>query len=518
MHGFPSMLPSKNSFMLVGSLCIARLEINDASAPDKLLFFRDEACELWLELDKFQSNPLGAGLIVEGSPGVGKSCVVWAWLSCQNAKHSVNGIFALWVNFSPGMPTRVVLFKKDVIYWVDMLESELETLLRSDIDLKFIVLDGLFSQQAQGNSQIHACAFLKRSRQKTCKIITVMSMAVKRYPEAERIMHISSFEVFPWSLQQCQEACADREFLQSVKNKLLSQIEFPNAEEVKELVQKKYHYAGGSARWMFSLSQEELLHTIKVHAAQILNVEALINGTLGENCLISSNHLLSRYKNGSTITVFMTSKFVASRLLSKCEASAYRVVYSLASQLANPAFLGWVVEFDFISQMRRCCVQERSFEFVSSVEITSGIQWSVPKLVDFDPDSAFKASEMPEGCWLKPVKWNQEAYDLMGLFCDSQSGNRYLRFVQITDAAEHTANFQIFQKIAAVAQDVLKCELGIEIIVVSPDTRAKFPTKILKKNASSLFSFNIGPTDLKWKSESMDTSIEFLYFKLQSNM
>ncbi len=75
-----------------------------------------------------------------------------------------------------------------------------------------------------------------------------------------------------------------------------------------------------------------------------------------------------------------------------CKASLYRLAYTLDSQQENPAFLGWVVEFDFISQMRQCFEQKHMFEFVKEDGTYAGTQWSVSQFIDFDQDS-FKTKD-----------------------------------------------------------------------------------------------------------------------------
>jgi hypothetical protein len=517
----PRDRPKDGSFESVGGFDIARLEYEVGQAT-KLLYFREEAGELWDALDNLLSKPFEvAALNVEGSPGVGKSCEVWAWISSQYSKHCWKQAlqnyrtFALWIGLLPGsLPARVVMFTEGFLYWSNMMPCDIESLLKSDIAPRFIILDGWQSLLDPVSASLRGYAFLKRDDDPSCQTITVTSMSVKRNPTIENIVKIAVREVGPWSLEQYRAACSHSPFFDSIKCKLSDGV---GAATNEELIERKFHYAGGSARWMFSVTQKELVDIIAVHIARVPNVHSLFSGVVGENSAGSINHLMCRYKEGSTYRVFMTSKFVASQLMSQCESSVYKVVYALASHQANPAFLGWIVEIDLISQMRQCSIQRKKFEFVHvhGTADSDRNTWSVPQIVDFDPDSNFNASDMTQGSWLKPVKWNQEAYDLVGLFRDSQDTNFYLRFVQITNADEHTANLQVFQQLAAKAARALGCEVGVEIFVVSPAIRAASPTKIKIKNNRALESFSIGSTDTKWKGDEIEKAIHFLFFNQQ---
>mmetsp|Transcript_1099 Transcript_1099/g.2366 ORF Transcript_1099/g.2366 Transcript_1099/m.2366 type:complete len:150 (-) Transcript_1099:1155-1604(-) len=148
--------------------------------------------------------------------------------------------------------------------------------------------------------------------------MTVSSMSVKRYPTVEDIMKIAVWEVGPWSLEQYRAACSFSPFFESVRRKLNDGVRTAPWEE---LIERRFHYAGGNARWMFSVTQKELVDIIAIHIAQVPNVQSLFSGVVRENSTESINHLMFRYKEGSTYRVFTTSKFVASQLLSQCESS-----------------------------------------------------------------------------------------------------------------------------------------------------------------------------------------------------
>ncbi len=136
------------------------------------------------------------------------------------------------------------------------------------------------------------------------------------------------------------------------------------------------------------MSHEELLANIDSQLAGVTDVEQLLRGRTDVTDAESSNHLLVRYKSGKRFAVFVISKYVVSLLLSGCDASIYDIMYSMAIQQSNLSFLGWIAEYDFISQLKQCAVEGKKFLFLNGKYSESRTEWIVPGVVNFDPDSA----------------------------------------------------------------------------------------------------------------------------------
>lgn len=142
-------------------------------------------------------------------------------------------------------------------------------------------------------------------------------------------------------------------------------LESPN-DEVAELVTRKRYFAGGNARWMFAMTELEMMADIQYHLRFESDGLAIQVGYVGVNSVQSRNHLMIKCKSNSND--FLAIKYVASQILDSCEATVYRMEYTLAESQANPGFMGRVVEFEFIWQMmqnRNACKTEMcSFRFV----------------------------------------------------------------------------------------------------------------------------------------------------------
>ena len=475
---------------------------------EKLLYFRAEAALLWDELDTFQSNEM-RGLDIEGCPGAGKSCEVWAWLCSLNSRsqHSARNL-ALWVRLFRGLSPLCIMFRGSYILRIESLNVSKVKEVMESIECDMIVLDGFRYDSA--NEEIRSAAFDSKAR----KIFTVKSMAGKRYVNEDKIKKISSFEVYPWALQQYKSAVADPRFLNSVLPYLdPKEVKELSPEDIPELVERKFYYAGASARWMFTYKIEEVLREIEIKIQQVPDSKVFLSSRVGITNQANSDHLMVRYKSGNLFASFLISKYVTSRLLQICEASVFKIAYSLASENENPSFMEWVVEFDFISQLKAST--NSTIKLFTSEASNAEVEWKVPGVIDFDPDTDFDASALPLGMWLKPVKWNQEGYDLVGLFQDAQNDEiPYLRFVQITNAEAHKANLKHFRKLAAKVAG-LGLEVGVEIVMISPV--GNNPTSVDIKNENLLQEFRIGSTKTKWSSTSVRPSIVQYFFKKQHN-
>lgn len=184
----PMVRPENDSFFTIGGL--DKAGISDVN--QKRLFFREEAALLWDELDAFKANKM-RGLDIEGCRGVGKSCEVWAWLCSENFHcESADRSFVLWVHLHPDLPSACTIFENGCLYWNGEIQVSMVKTLMQSIPCDMIVVDGV---RAGLDADIRASAFAPRVR----KIITVKSLAGKRYVESDLMKKISLFEAYPWA-------------------------------------------------------------------------------------------------------------------------------------------------------------------------------------------------------------------------------------------------------------------------------------------------------------------------------
>ena len=324
------------------------------------LFATSECVRLWAELDK-----LDRGAIIEGAPGVGKSISVWAW-ACHQAMHCNKLI--LWVHVDSAMFSSCALLSATDCRLSNIEDpKELMELMKSS-EADVVIFDGYKSDLRYKNC---ICALFPLPLFEKRKGIAVSSMAGGLQPEnfGQISRKISFFSFAPWSLQSQLEACANDEFFASVQDKFepydscLSQhapaatAGFP-PDAVSEYavrkarVEEKYYFAGASARWMFAYTIAEIKAAVERHMDKVSNFNMLLDEAQGYQAKESYNHLLMRSKESGKTETFFVSRYVLKRLLHESRGSGnIQRAYDLAKRHANPSFLGWVVEFDFVEQL-----------------------------------------------------------------------------------------------------------------------------------------------------------------------
>ncbi len=334
---------------------------------------------------------------------------------------------------------------------------------------------------------------------------------------------IGFFEHGPWLLEHYFAACENPGFFDSVRDKFDpidddDVIGDPSSEEMKVAmyraqVEEKFYFAGASARWMFAYSVHHVQAEIARYVEKVKNFEQLMNEGHGIQSSEISNHLLMRYKGTDGPETFFVSRFALKKVLhASRDRSDIRRAYALAKQHNNPAFLGWVVEFDFLEQLADSCASRAKFFNLYS-NLKGYVLWRVSSVRSFDPHSPF------EEPWLlnqfrRPIKWNQGGYDAVGLF---KEGRRMVvRFIQVTRGRTHKMNMRFFAYLAAKFSAYYSAEnMGVEIYLILPRFQgSKFVLKSTPKivNSGLLTRYFVGNNARHWPKQNEELAISVLYF------
>jgi hypothetical protein len=278
-------------------------------------------------------------------------------------------------------------------------------------------------------------------------------------------------------------------------------------------VEEKFYFAGASARWMFANTVHNVQAQVDLYVERVKNFEQLVNRSHGIRSSDSSNHLLVRYKGTDGPETFFVSRFALKKLLhASRDRSDIRRAYALAKQHNNPAFLGWVVEFDFLEQLADSCASRaKIFNLYSNLR--GDVLWRVSSVQSFDPHAPF------EEPWLlnqfrRPIKWNQGGYDAVGLF---KEGRRMVvRFIQVTRGRTHKINMIFIASLAAkFSANYPAQDMGVEIYLVLPRFQgSEFVLKTTPKivNNGLLTRYFVGNNARRWPAQNEELAISFLYF------
>jgi hypothetical protein len=487
------------------------------------MFATPECVRFWTALDErwtaLESLPV-VGLVVAGSPGVGKSLGAWAWSCCQAMNLKKSG---LWIHVDKARSPSCVFLGPDGcknlpgVVWSPKELSE--HMVSANVD--FLVFDGY-----QSTLQYKDCLsflFPPEIRQKRFGMV-ISSLAGGIVPEDFGGLSptIKFFEHGPWLLEHYFAACENPDFYNSVRNKFDpidedDVIGDPSSEMrvamYRAQVEEKFYFAGASARWMFANTVDDVQFQVGLYVEQVKDFDQLMKDGHGIRSSESSNHLLMRYKGTDGPETFFVSRFALKRLLhASGDKSDIRRAYALAKQHSNPEFLGWVVEFDFLEQLADSCASRaKVFNLYSNLK--GDVLWRVSSVQSFDPHSPFDEPWLPNQ-FRRPIKWNQGGYDAVGLF---KEGRRLVvRFIQVTRGRTHEMNMIFFASLAAKFSANYPAEdMGVEIYLILPRFQGSaFVLQTTPKivNNGLLTRYFVGNNARRWAAQNEKLAISVLYF------
>lgn len=247
-------------------------------------------------------------------------------------------------------------------------------------------------------------------------------------------------------------------------------------DEIFEAVRGRYKYSGGSARWMFNYSREQMDGLLDKHCQASSNRAAIADGRIGPTSEASTNYFFgSTLKEDGTTQYFLVSQRAVEKLFEHGETKAFEGLYRFAYQLQNPSFVGWVVEADFFYQVERAKNHTAPFH----PQPLDGYQQKLPerplgtrvwqhtknknlagkaikdKKMKVRKEAVQKLNRIVQNMvpgavgaayLCKPSAWNQGGYDAFFVqFAGSRTsaehvqvrGHIHLRFIQVTKGKSH---------------------------------------------------------------------------------
>jgi hypothetical protein len=502
--------PLVKSWFTVNNLLCAGLGFTN---NEKILFARDECVKLWSEIDEIE-----CGMIIQGPQGVGKSTEVWAW-ACHQAIELKKSV--LWVHVDNAMLPFCAMLTPTSCSWSNLNSDRLGPLMKT-ADVDILIFDGYKSTD---KCKMVVSYLLPYASLQKRKGIVITSTAAGLDPLDFGILSqkIRVIDFSPWALTSYFEACENKDFFENVSETfdgIMDASQLTLAERVA-YVKEKYYYAGASARWMFQFSVSEIRVIVKRLLNKVDNFRSLLEGARGPQAKESSNHLLMMYPTLSQFQTFFVSKYVLQQLLSKSkDVTDIHRAYSLALVHENPAFLGWVVEFDFMETQLKSTSPVGGNTLVLYDSQQRKLVWQVSSITSFDPLSPFE-EQWDFDQYRRPIKWNQGGYDAVGLVL--VAGKRVLRFIQVTQGENHELKLRFFSELAGMFQHATNSGTnaghpidGVEICVVLPrfEGRSLSDVPDLKvESCGQLSHYNVGGSGTKWSYTNEAKQVSFLQFE-----
>lgn len=441
--GEQTPLGTKGAFVNVGQKNLAGF-----SSKESLLYVRDETIELWDALNDTGDNSLS----IDGPPGTGKSTEAWAW-ALWKAKN--DNVTVTWYHLTKNELVKVVV-DGSTCEITTGYEAEIKDINASEGSI--LIVDGV---TASKNFDVRsACCNWRRSELGRIFIL-VSSLSVAIALQENQEAKIVDFTVGSWTFKQYQDACANEDFFGNV----IANLRCPGLETVNdkdELLLSKYYFAGGCARWMFEFNYMQWQLDINTHLGKVLNYALLLGGGGGDQASDAVNHLrgvtVLTTKGIKEKKYFFISQYAAGALAMKCDDKRKFLVdsYAKAADTLNPAFRGWIFEFDIEYQLDKA--QRDKSKFCSEIRSPTGgpplteEKRSVDAYMEFDSVSdlsdAFKSLSNGNVLWAKPKLWCQKAYDFLCLWINPATNSLNLVVVNATLAQKHSVLLNGVKKLA----------------------------------------------------------------------
>jgi hypothetical protein len=473
----------KSKILKITNLKAGSLVTVDLSLPgltpnqETILYLRNSAITL---VNHLTTNTIS---LVQGPPGSGKSSMTWVW-ACQqaNSKQSI-----CWIHFD--QVEGIVCTPSQENDWSRFLygNDELVEVVDACVE-NILILDGLV-QSEHALIISHAFVWLSKSPQRKLVLVSSLQMYIK--PETITYHNITTFNMPSWTRDEYLAAYKEEIFRNSINDQIL-----PGEQEEK--IEDKYCLAGGCARWMFERTVVQVIEEISSHISRIgADMNLLINGLLGVRANNSISHLFSIYGKDE---VFLVSEYVTRMLSEKCEAS-FLVQASKTSLAMNPSFDGWILEADFLLQVR---LAEKS----KGILVYPGLdekseKWMVASRRQFlnVSDIVIQPNERLENIWFIPSKWNQACYDAVQILPENA-----FRFIQVTRALSHSLKLKYIVEFLNRFRHFTIPVNSIEICFILPnDPQYKSFTPKIAEGTLGIYQ-----EKLKKRKES---NVEFEYFK-----
>ncbi|ETN14908.1 hypothetical protein PPTG_07157 [Phytophthora nicotianae INRA-310] len=239
------------------------------------------------------------------------------------------------------------------------------------------------------------------------------------------------FDVWSWTLDEYLDAIRNREFFLGVAALLDAPGGVYGPRSPIEMVESKYHYAGGSCRYMFDCTTTDVKDRLCRAVESASNAATL--STDGHRSPFSINRLYAMFKrpNWEGTMSPLISQYAATTVAILCGPEAIKKFMSMHRDSSNPALNGWMLEMVFFASLRN--------GGLTLVDATGNTvdTWGQSVIVVSD---AIPPIASAHTVWIKPEKWNQGGYDAI-MVCKR---TRHVRLVQVTSAHKHSFRIEHF--------------------------------------------------------------------------
>ncbi|KAI8912811.1 hypothetical protein EDD86DRAFT_202285 [Gorgonomyces haynaldii] len=364
---------------------------------------------------------------VLGPPGAGKSTTALAFAA------TLHQWPVTWIHLSTLYSPYCIRIQNGQKQTCVINYASIDDILPEDLEEHLLIIDGCLQNSNQSHQNVlNACNTWVANNRDQRRLLCVSSLAArgKTKLHEEREFKITTHYVYSWTLEEYYAAMEHREFCDAVRENL----DASQAESPKEMIDAKYFYAGGSSRYMFDSSTEQVKELIEEAVGSIASFERQANPGYSTSSSDVVHRLVSIYPLEDRKRLFWTavSAYAASRLAASLTPAAVRNLYRAIDLVGNPSIAGWFTEALFFSGLQHGGLK------VYDKEGNQKATWAAESLLRFDPKSVPTLETTEQ--WMQPSIWNQGGYD--AVYVDKS--NKSILLVQVTRAETHSFLIQHF--------------------------------------------------------------------------
>ncbi|KAJ3387072.1 hypothetical protein HDU80_000250 [Chytriomyces hyalinus] len=380
-----------------------------------------------------------------GPPGTGKSTTSLAFVSVMPIEFPEWTV--TWIHLSRfALPVCVRFVKRQKwTYKINDMDMQQLTALLDEVEGNHMVfLDG-FVVADNAHMAIQKCCngwLLDGIEKRRLVVVCSMSSRGKTNIDDDAVNRVEEFFVYSWELKEYLDAAMHPAFMNSVQPNLdssaLLDADLSTVPLVpQDLIMSKYHFAGGSSRFMFAYNTDKVIEVLQKSVEAVQDVSVYLKGTIGDRSENVVNRLFSCYlknprsreEQKKTVVV---SKYAVTLLAIRDGPDMIRSLADATGHDGNAALDGWFFECWFFASLRKGGLTVYD-------NLLNPEHWQAstgPETLDL----ANIAAIPEEGTWWKPLKWNQGGYD--AIFTERQA--QRFTFVQVTAGNTHSLKLQFF--------------------------------------------------------------------------
>ena len=387
---------------------------------------------------------------VLGPPGTGKSAAAFAFARLKASE----GWTVSWISFFDSAPLYCIRFENDQFSKCHISKStDIIDILETE-NKHVVFIDGFRSGNLVGDQLIADCTSWWSSSHSSPRRLAIISSMAARKSRAHGPEGPAEAEFYEdsWLETELIAACRIPELLEAVSNYLDASTHL----NMEDRIAAKFFYAGGSARYMFTKTTEEVKSIIEAALPESRNLVDYITSAIPDRNNNTINRILGSYRSSSGRRFpFVVSKYASIQLAIWAGPEGVRSMKVNMRAQKNPAIDGWIFEMLFFAKLN---TEGLKMSTADGHQLT----WQkaeAPYIKDIPALKSF--FQGAEATWIKPERWNQPGFDAIMI----KPIERVIEFFQITQGATHTLRLNHFADSLSNLDPSLNFDIFVYVVI-----------------------------------------------------